>query len=99
MIAFKKIIIWGSERGKKENYFKFVQDITGLSRLAQPTVQVPRCGPLHIMEMPELEVWEEGAGDGALRTPTLGERKEKPPSPEAKGSQREERGEPERPAS
>lgn len=51
------------------------------------------------MEMPELEVQEEGARDGALKTPTLGAGKEKPPPLEAKDSQREEGGEPERPAS
>lgn len=73
-------------------YLRFLQDITGLPSLASKHRY--RYGPIHITEMLELEVQEEGAGDRALRTCTCKAGKEKQPAlggvRERKASQREE---------
>ena len=51
------------------------------------------------MVMLEMGVQGEDAGDGAIRTWTLGAGKEKQPPMEVKDSETEEGGQPERPAS
>lgn len=51
------------------------------------------------MVMLEMGPQGEDAGDGAVRTSTLGSGKEKQPPMEVKDSEREEEGQPERPVS